>query len=447
MRLPYRNRKIALFWVMFGMVAITMFVFKFTELRPTCLLRDEPLMIREEKYVTGSDHKAYSYNREMPLIFIGGVPRSGTTLMRAMLDAHPDVRCGQETRVIPRLLQLRSHWIKSEKETIRLNEAGITKDVMDSAIAQFCLEIIAKHGEPAPRLCNKDPLTLKTGSYVIELFPNAKFLFMVRDGRATVHSIISRKVTITGFDLTSYRQCMTKWNKAIEIMNEQCKEIGSDKCMMVFYEQLVLHPEEWMRKILKFLELPWNESVLHHEEFINKPNGVPLSKVERSSDQIIKPVNLEALTKWVGEIPEDVVRDMANLAPMLSKLGYDPYANPPNYGKPDAWVQDNTYKVKANKMLWDHKAKHILGLPSEEVYIKSYELTNNNIPDLLSDNNKKNNNENNNDNNENNNDNSNNNNIINNSSQNNNNNNKLYNIKNNPELEQELLQESTIQRQ
>lgn len=43
---------------------------------------------------------------------------------------------------------------------------------MNSAIAQFCLEIIAKHGEPAPRLCNKDPLTLKMGSYVIELFPN-----------------------------------------------------------------------------------------------------------------------------------------------------------------------------------------------------------------------------------------------------------------------------------
>lgn len=61
----------------------------------------------------------------------------------------------------------------------------------------------------------------------------AKFLFMVRDGRATVNSIISRKVTITGFDLTSYRQCMTKWNHAIETMHNQCKEIGSDKCMMV----------------------------------------------------------------------------------------------------------------------------------------------------------------------------------------------------------------------
>lgn len=129
---------------------------------------------------------------------------------------------------------------------------------MNSAIAQFCLEIIAKHGEPAPRLCNKDPLTLKMGSYVIELFPNvssssnhthahtyahihyvfawdlqAKFLFMVRDGRATVHSIISRKVTITGFDLASYRQCMQKWNHAIELMHEQCRDIGKQRCMMV----------------------------------------------------------------------------------------------------------------------------------------------------------------------------------------------------------------------
>ena len=36
----------------------------------------------------------FSYNRNTPLIFVGGVPRSGTTLMRVMLDAHPEVRCG-----------------------------------------------------------------------------------------------------------------------------------------------------------------------------------------------------------------------------------------------------------------------------------------------------------------------------------------------------------------
>lgn len=62
---------------------------------------------------------------------------------------------------------------------MRLEQAGITKPVLDSAIAAFTLEIIAKHGEPAPRLCNKDPLTIKMGTYVVELFPNAKFIFMV----------------------------------------------------------------------------------------------------------------------------------------------------------------------------------------------------------------------------------------------------------------------------
>lgn len=68
-------------------------------------------------------------------------------------------------------------------------------------------------------------------------------------------------------------------------------------------------------------------------------------RVERSTDQVIKPVNVEALSKWVGKIPADVVRDMAVIAPMLFRLGYDPQANPPNYGRPDPKVLDNTRRV------------------------------------------------------------------------------------------------------
>lgn len=269
--------------------------------------------------------------RELPLIFIGGVPRSGTTLMRAMLDAHPDVRCGQETRVVPRILQMRQHWMRSPKESVRLEQAGVSKAVLDNAIAAFCLEVIVRHGEAAPRLCNKDPLVLKMGTYVLELFPNAKFLFMVRDGRATVHSIITRKVTITGFDLSSYRQCLTKWNHAVELMYAQCRALGPAKCLVVRYEALVLRPRATLRSVLEFLELPWRDEVLHHERYINQPHGVALSNVERSSDQVVRPVNLDALDKWVGHIPADVRADMAELAPMLSVLGYDPWANPPRY--------------------------------------------------------------------------------------------------------------------
>jgi len=135
--------------------------------------------------------------------------------------------------------QMRSHWMKSQKESLRLEEAGLTGDVLDSALSAFILEVVARHGEPSRRLCNKDPFTLKSGTYLKQLFPKSKFLFMVRDGRATVHSIITRKVTITGFDLKSYRQSLTKWNGAITAMNDQCDELGPDYCLKVYYEQLV----------------------------------------------------------------------------------------------------------------------------------------------------------------------------------------------------------------
>jgi len=303
------------------------------------------------------DGKVYEYDRNSPLIFIGGVPRSGTTLMRAMLDAHPDVRCGEETRVVPRILSTRNNWMKSEKESMRLQEAGLNSDVLESAISSFILEVIAGHGEASPRLCNKDPFTMKSGMYLKKLFPKCKFLFMVRDGRATVHSVITRKVTITGFDLKSYRQSLTKWNTAISTMNDQCEQMGSDYCMKVHYEQLILHPRKMLTKILQFLDLDWTEDVMHHEKQINKEHGISISKVERTSDQVVKPVNLEALSKWVGSIPDDTVKDMAKIAPMLKKLGYDPNGNPPNYGTPDEEVVKNTDEVNAHKDYWEKQGE------------------------------------------------------------------------------------------
>ena len=230
------------------------------------------------KVVYTSDKTAIPYDKDMPLIFIGGMPRSGTTLMRAILDAHPEVRCGEETRVIPRMLGIRANWERSEVEKKRLNEAGITSKVLDSALTAFLLEIIAHHGEAAKYLCNKDPFTLKSSVYLNHLFPNAKFLFMIRDGRATVHSIIARKVTITGFDLKSYKSCLAKWNTAMEVMYSQCLRVGADKCMPVYYEQLVLQPQLWLRRITKFLKIPWNDSLLHHEDYIEKPGGIAVSK-------------------------------------------------------------------------------------------------------------------------------------------------------------------------
>ena len=52
----------------------------------------------------------------------------------------------------------------------------------------------------------------------------------------------------------------------------------------MIYEQLVLHPEKEMQRLLTFLDIPWDSSVLRHEELIG--SEIKLSNVERSSDQV-----------------------------------------------------------------------------------------------------------------------------------------------------------------
>lgn len=61
-------------------------------------------------------------------------------------------------------------------------------------------------------------------------------------------------------------------------MYSQCQRAPEGSCLPVRYEQLVLHPEEEMRKLLSFLGLPWDPAVLHHEDLIGKAGGVSLSK-------------------------------------------------------------------------------------------------------------------------------------------------------------------------
>lgn len=90
--------------------------------------------------------------------------------MRAMLDAHPDIRCGEETRVIPRMLALRQTWGRHSIEGRELEDEGMSQETLDAATTAFILQIIARHGEPAPLLCNKDPFTLKSAVYLSHIF-------------------------------------------------------------------------------------------------------------------------------------------------------------------------------------------------------------------------------------------------------------------------------------
>lgn len=70
--------------------------------------------------------------------------------------------------------------------------------------------------------------------------------------------------------------------------------------------------------------------------------------MERSTDQVIKSVNVGALSKWVGKIPSGCFTRHGSDCTHVAKTGYDPYANPPNYGKPDPKILEKHQKGKWN---------------------------------------------------------------------------------------------------
>ena len=229
-----------------------------------------PLPEKLENPPPGSDENKKTQHpslKNRQLIFVGGVPRSGTTLVRAMLDAHPDIRCGEETRVIPRILSMRGRWSRSAKERNRLDQARMHPDLLDEATRAFIDTII---------LCNKDPLVMTYLLQVSRLYPRSKFVLLIRDGRTVAYSIVSRNVTISGVNTHSYLSAAMFWNKAMLQMTRDCDYIGPNHCLEVFYEKLVEEPKLWMEKLLKFLGIPWHDNVLRHHELINKE--VSLSK-------------------------------------------------------------------------------------------------------------------------------------------------------------------------
>ncbi|KAF6779698.1 hypothetical protein AHF37_00536 [Paragonimus kellicotti] len=123
------------------------------------------------------------------LIFIGGHESTGTGLMRVMLDAHPLIRCGAEPMVTLEMLNMR-HSIKGVRRQ-RAIKAGVYPEAYDQAVASFILKVVERMGSPAPYLCHKQPMTFNYLGYLGYLFPKAKFIHMIRDGRAVVASSIT----------------------------------------------------------------------------------------------------------------------------------------------------------------------------------------------------------------------------------------------------------------
>lgn len=142
-----------------------------------------------------------------------------------------------------------------------------------------------------------------------------------------------------GFYLSSYGNCLTKWNKLIKVMYAQCMEVGKDKCLLVYYKQLMLQSRSSLKLILDHLGVTWSNTVLHHQDLTGKWGGISLFTIQWSTDKV-KPVNLEVLSKWTHHISGDMVPDMAQIVPCWLSLATTPMQTPAptphfHYSNPD----------------------------------------------------------------------------------------------------------------
>lgn len=193
-------------------------------------------------------------------------------------------------------------WTNSKIEKERLLHASMTDNVIDGAVIAFILDLILKQGKVAPRICNKDNRIMNHAKYMKKLFPNIKFLFMVRDARPTSNTIVKKRILINGAKMNNHKDALIGWNKMIDKMYTNCADIGFDTCLPIYYEKLLLEPEKTMTQIFKFVNF-------NHSHTVTSENKVLIDK--------------HKLYSWNGQFPSDLTSQLTELAPYFNKLGYD----------------------------------------------------------------------------------------------------------------------------
>lgn len=258
--------------------------------------------------------------RQLPIIFIGGFGRSGTTLLRAILDVHPSIYCGPEPKIVLNFLSNIDKFTSSKRVRNDLIEAGIDIDTINEAAGLFIYYIL-RHRQHATstRLCVKEPLILTHMPLLSNIFPRAQFVHIVRDGRAAAYSLMLKmRETNLNRRFTSY---YNDWAKYVTIVDEHCGRLGPQRCMQIKYEDLVSNSTLVLPDLVNFLNETWTHDLLEHEKHFN--DEIVVSKLEWSTLQIQKKINNDSLTakRWRHDINYQVERKLDMR--VLKRFGYD----------------------------------------------------------------------------------------------------------------------------
>jgi hypothetical protein len=285
-----------------------------------------------------------------PYVFIVGCPRSGTTLLQRMVDAHPDVAIVFETHWIPRWFEKRRGLTPDGMVTVELARRLFEdRRFKNLKVGHKEVERLISSSEPMPypafvtalfdlhgRIKGKRLVGDKTPAYVRSipmlhaLFPGARFVHVIRDGRDLALSVANwdRADSAAGrfatWDEDPVATTALWWEWNVRLGREDGGGLGPELYHEMYYEKLVSEPDDESAALCGFLGVPYDDAMLRFYE--------GREKLDPSLDakKAWRPV-IPGLRDWRSQMSLDDLECFEAVAGnLLDELGY-PRAvpNPP----------------------------------------------------------------------------------------------------------------------
>lgn len=220
-------------------------------------------------------------------VFLIGFPRSGTTLLDQILDSHPSIQTLEE---IPIILTLVKEYgaLAAEFPPDREARRQIQDRYFELVLAHINLS-------PGSTLIDKLPLNINTVPLIVRVFPNARFILALRHPLDVCLSCFMQPfgpnevmLNFASLDSTAqlYHHTMRLWLRIEHEMGLTVHRIR--------YEDLVQDFDTEVKRLLAFLELPWDDRV---REFATHAAG--RGRINTPSyHQVTRQLNRDAIYRW-----------------------------------------------------------------------------------------------------------------------------------------------------
>jgi hypothetical protein len=276
--------------------------------------------------------------------FVVGFQRSGTTLLRVMLDNHPDVAVPLDTTGLwSRMEAQLDHYGDLDgtdgasrlvrdllaEERIRLWEVPLTVETVLAerrsqgypGIVDAFYVAYARH-KGKQTWGDKDPGNMLRIPTLLRWFPNARFVHIIRDGRDACLSQIKQEF---GFD--DCLPCAEAWREQVWWVRNMGKILGPKRYFELRYEDLTEDPERWLRQICDFLGLAYSSAMLDYHKRVEL--SIPESK-RHLWPMLAEPPRTENSFRWKSEMSDGLrIAFEKRAGKVLQDLRYETLPSPP----------------------------------------------------------------------------------------------------------------------